>query len=303
MIDLHMHTTASDGSDSPEQLLEAVRQAGIHIFSVTDHDSTAACREIQKLISEVRAESGRTEENCDPEKTKTGEQPRFINGVEFSCEDEEGKYHILGYAYKPEDSRVVQLTEETHRMRMNKLELRISYLRETYGFVFPEHEIKKLRALNNPGKPHIGNLMVKLGYAPDRSTAIEKYLNPFSPPNGHIRPEEAIRAILADSGIPVLAHPIYGDGDQLILGEELEARIRKLQEFGLKGLECFYSGFVPKEQKLMLQLADQFDLYVTAGSDYHGTNKLISLGDTGLEAEPDAVPRLEAFLEAALARG
>ena len=287
MIDLHIHTTASDGSDSPKELLERIIQAGIRVFSVTDHDSTASCREIERLIREQKNAGGK-------------ELPSFLYGVEFSCEDEQGKYHILGYAYDITKGHVLELTKETHAIRMLKLERRLNYIKETFGISFPEAELSALRKLNNPGKPHIGNLLVKYGHAADRSEAIRRFLNPYSPPEGHIRPEAAIRAILADGGIPVLAHAIYGDGDQLIMGEELTERVRRLKDFGLLGLECFYSGFVPKQQMLMLGLADQFDLYVTAGSDYHGSNKLIPLGDTGFDPESDANPRLEAFLKEAL---
>ena len=290
MIDLHMHTSVSDGSDKPTELLEKIQQLGIDIFSVTDHDSTGACAEIRRALSDQREKAGEKD------------LPRFINGVELSCEDEEGKYHILGYAYDLKRGNVVRLTEETHRMRMAKLERRLNYLATTYGFTFSKEDIEKLRKLNNPGKPHIGNLMVQYGYANDRSEAIKKYLNPYSPPEGHIRPEVAITTILADGGIPVLAHPIYGDGDQLIMGNDLIRRIRKLKIFGLKGLECFYSGFVPKQVTEMIALAVRFNMYVTAGSDYHGTNKLIALGDTGLKADPELVPKLSSFLKKALER-
>ena len=284
MIDLHMHTVVSDGTDTPGELLEKIRNAGISWFAVTDHDSIAACQELLKLIPELKKKEG------------SGNYPCFINGVELSCEDEEGKYHILGYGYDLAKGNIRALTKKTHSLRMIKLERRLQNLPTARGFIFKKEDLDELRSLNNPGKPHIGNLMVKYGYAATRSEAITKYLNRYSPPEGHIRPEEAIRATLADGGIPVLAHAIYGDGDQLIMGEELENRVRKLKEFGMQGLECYYSGFVPKQTGMMLDLAERYDMYVTAGSDYHGTNKLIPLGDTGLEGEADACPRLAAFL-------
>ena len=281
-LDLHLHTTSSDGSDTPEELLEKIREAGFDCFSVTDHDSTSACVRIDRQLQRLR-ESG------------AGRLPSFFYGIELSCEDEIGKYHILGYDYHYDWGNVLRLTHHTHELRMAKLDRRLNHLREQFGFTFPEEELAALRQLDNPGKPHIGNLMVKYGYAASRTEAIQKYLNSYSPPEGHIRPEQAIRAILADGGVPVLAHAIYGDGDQLIVGAELEERIERLKVFGLAGLECYYSGFTPKQSSLMLSLADQHDLYVTAGSDYHGTNKMIPLGDTGMP-EGGLHPRLEAFL-------
>ncbi len=298
-IDLHMHTTASDGSDTPEELLEKILAAGFEFFSVTDHDSTSACLRVGRRLSLMKEsrDAGQKENGTSGPQENISPLPSFIPGIELSCEDEKGKYHILGYGYQYEWGNVLRLTRETHALRMSKLSRRLQNLREAYGITFPEEELAALYQLDNPGKPHIGRLMVKYGHARSISEAIKGYLNKYSPPEGHIRPEQAIRAVLADGGIPVLAHAIYGDGDQLIMGPELGERIERLMNFGLMGLECFYSGFSPKQRQIMLSLAEHYDLYVTAGSDYHGTNKLIELGDTGLEEEGGTYPLLEKFLE------
>ena len=116
----------------------------------------------------------------------------------------------------------------------------------------------------------------------------------------YVRPEEAIAGILGGGGIPVLAHPSFGDGDQLIIGEEMEARLQRLIGFGLQGVEAFYSGFSPKLRNEMLRFASRFELYVTAGSDYHGKNKLVELGDTGLDESAPPVPGMKRFLAAVL---
>ena len=97
--------------------------------------------------------------------------------------------------------------------------------------------------------------------------------------------------------MPILAHPIYGDGDDLIMGAEMEERLLRLMEFGIKGVEAYYSGFTRKMQAEMLGYADKYDLLVTAGSDYHGTNKLVVLGDNGLGNVAEAHPGLHRFLE------
>ncbi len=299
-IDLHMHTTASDGSDTPEELLEKILAAGYEYFSVTDHDSTSACLRVGRRLSLMQKGSadGKQEDGtAGSQDSGSNQLPAFIPGIELSCEDEKGKYHILGYGYQYEWGNVLRLTHETHALRMAKLSRRLQNLREAYGITFPEEELAALYQLDNPGKPHIGRLMVKYGYARSISEAIKGVLNKYSPPEGHIRPEQAIRAVLADGGVPVLAHAIYGDGDQLIMGPELGERIERLMNFGLMGLECFYSGFSPKQRQIMLSLAEHYDLYVTAGSDYHGTNKLIELGDTGLDEEGGTHPRLVEFLE------
>lgn len=275
-IDLHMHSTCSDGTDTPEQLLENVRKAGITCFSVTDHDSVEAAG----MMADIRSVN----------------DPFFISGVEFSCKDEEGQYHILGYAIDPQARPVRSVVRKAHDIRMSKVTMRLQKLKNDFGITFPEEEVEKLLGLPNPGKPHIGNLMVRYGYVESKEQAFREYLNDMRFPSSHVRPEEAIKAILDSGGVPVLAHPFYGSGDQLILGTEMEDRLRKLIRFGLEGTEAYYSGFTEKLTRQMLALADQFGLYVTAGSDYHGTNKLVKLGETGLEETTERPENLRRFI-------
>ena len=261
IIDLHMHSRVSDGSDTPEELLQRVREKGLCLFSLTDHDAVKGCQEIQNL--------------------RGPSDPAFINGVEFSCRDEQGKYHILGYQYSLEADPILNLVEKGHALRMKKVIAKLDFLRDEFGFVFPEEEIEELLAMDNPGKPHIGNMMVKYSYAENKQQAIQEYINKLRIKLEYIYPEEAIRSILEAGGIPVLAHPSFGDGDQLIVGREMEERLRRLTDYGLQGVEAFYFGFPPKLENEILLLAERFGLYVTAGSDYHGTNKMVELGDTG----------------------
>ena len=275
-IDLHMHSRVSDGTDSPLELLGKVRDAGLEVFSLTDHDAIKGCAEIRSNI-------------------KAGD-PRFITGAEFSCRDELGKYHILGYGFDTQAGAMPEFIEDSHNTRMKKIEARLAFLKSEMDIEFPEEERKTLLALDNPGKPHIANLMVKYGYAESKELAFQNTLNRLPVLVSYIRPEQAIEAILAGGGVPVLAHPSYGDGDQLIMGNDLDNRVRRLVDFGLRGLEAFYSGFTPQITNEVLDLADRYDLYVTAGSDYHGSNKMIVLGDVGMLGPETRSARLDAFL-------
>ena len=275
-IDLHMHTTISDGTDTPEEILARVKEAGIGLFSVTDHDAIKSSRIIPHLLRDG--------------------DPCFLPGVEFSCKDEEGKYHILGYGYDPDAAAIQSVVAHGHQLRMKKVTARLDFLRSEFGFTFPEEELAQLLAQDNPGKPHIGNLMVKYGYAETKEEAIQRYIDRLHFRSAYIRPEEAIEGILGAGGIPVLAHPSYGSGDQLILGDDMDRRIRRLMEYGLKGLEGFYSGFTGKLSRQILSFAERYGLYVTAGSDYHGKNKLVALGDTGLDDTADPPAGLRGFL-------
>ena len=142
-IDLHMHTTVSDGTDTPEEILGRIRDLGMDLFSVTDHDAIRASLEIPELRKE--------------------DDPHFLSGVEFSCQDEGGKYHILGYGYDPSSEAIRKVVQMGHDIRLAKLKDRLDFLQETFGFDFPEEELRKLFAMENPGKPHIGNMMVRLG--------------------------------------------------------------------------------------------------------------------------------------------
>ena len=277
-IDLHMHSTFSDGTDAPARLLKAVKAAGIECFSLTDHDAIQGCVELRSLLSPG--------------------DPRFIPGIEFSCKDELGKYHVLGYRYDPASPAIGDVLALGHGYRMKKLGLRLDFLREEFGFVFPEIELQNLYTQPNPGKPHLANLLVKYGYAETKDRAFADFLNRLHAEDDYVRPEEAIRGILGAGGIPVLAHPCYGDGDQIILGEELEQRVVRLSGFGLQGLEGYYSGFSKPLREQVLSLAARYGLYVTAGSDYHGTNKLVSLGDTGLKESAAPAEGILRFWEA-----
>ena len=257
-IDLHMHTTVSDGTDTPEEILDKVRAAGLDLFSVTDHDAVAGC------ISII-------------EKLKP-EDPGFITGAEFSCRDEYGKYHILGYGIDPDADPMRSLVEEEHDRRMMKLKIRLDHLEKIFGIRFSEEDMDSLYRLDNPGKPHLGNLLVKYGYAKKRSEAISQYVDGAKCHNMHVKPEVAIRCIRESGGIPVVAHPSYGSGGEFITGSEMDRRISRLKDMGIMGLEGYYSTFTEDLIHEMTVLSDKYDLYVTAGSDYHGANKDIRLG-------------------------
>ena len=279
-IDLHLHTNISDGTDTPEELLENVRKAGLEVFSVTDHDSFKGAVSISAMLRE--------------------EDPVFITGVEFSCKDEEGKYHILGYGFDPSAQAINDTVRIGHGFRMEKMTARFEFLKNEFGFRFPKDEIESILALDNPGKPHLGNLMARYGFAENKDDAISNYINKLHVNEKYIRPEQAIESILKSGGIPVLAHPLFGSGDEKISPEEMEDRLTKLKGFGLKGVEAFYSGFDMQQTAEMIDLAGKYNLYVTAGSDYHGSNKKIEIAFTGLNGSSVMPERLKEFFKAAV---
>ena len=278
LIDLHMHTTISDRTDTPEELLSVVKSAGITCFSITDHDAVMGAQQMMDLLSPS--------------------DPVFIPGVEFSCKDELGKYHILGYGFDPSSPSIREIVNKGHENRMAEVSSRLKALKEERSIAFPAEEIERLMALPNPGKPHIGNLMVKYGYAQSRSQAITEIINKLHVKSLDLSPDEVITSIRNSGGISVLAHPVFGSGTQKIFGKELEARVDHLAEMGLQGIEAYYSGFTREIREEVLAIAEKRGLLITCGSDYHGKNKTVRPGEIGTDSPDDYLEKTGAFLKA-----
>ena len=262
-IDLHMHTTVSDGTDTPLEILRKVKEAGINLFSVTDHESMRGCDEIETHL-------------------RAGD-PAFLRGAEFNCEDEEGKYHVLGYGYDPTSPAILEVVKESRTRRLGRLQGRLDFLKREFGFELTEEDREKLFSLEHPGKPHIACYMEQYGFAPTKEDAFRLYIDKYPAVGIHVRPEDAIAAITSAGGIPILAHPSSGSGKERIVGADMEKRLLKMMRYGVRGLEAYYSAFSAETRGELLALAEKYDLYVTAGSDYHGTNKTVRLGDTHLD--------------------
>ncbi len=274
-IDLHMHSSVSDGTDTPAELLNRIRSSEIEVFSLTDHDDCLGCEMIDSFL--------------EPD------DPVFIPGVELSAELDEKKFHILGYAYRYTSPHITGLIKEVHAIRMQKITEMIDFVHRRYGFEFPQEELASLINLPNPGKPHLSRLMVQHNYAKSISDGINHYLNTFHSDLRDISPEKAIETILASGGIPVLAHGIFGDGRQYLNREELDSRIAYLTSLGLMGVECYYSGYSEADALMTQELCRNYGLYSTAGSDYHGNNKTVLLGFNHLH-DAGTDPNVMAFL-------
>ena len=251
IIDLHIHTTASDGTDTPAQLLAAVKAAGIRVFSVTDHDTIDGALEMEQLVEGDLV---------------------YVRGVEFSCVSGAGKCHILGYGYDPEHPAFRAALEDGRQLRLEKLERRLVHLREKFGIVLTEEEEAWLRSRRSPGKPHLGRILVRRELAADISTAIRTYLSGV-PGRDRIDAKTAIDAINASGGVSVWAHPLGGEGEKRLTTEQFDALLALLLEYGIRGMECRYSRYHAEEIDQLLATARSRRLVVTGGSDYHGTVK------------------------------
>ena len=260
VVDLHLHTTASDGSDTPGELISKARECGLKVISVTDHDTLVGIK------TALRSEA------CGV---------KIVTGIEFSCHaggDSGFDCHILGYGFDVDSPFVAAAVEHGRQMRLFKLEKRLEYLRETFGIEFTDQEIKKLRSYNSVAKPHLARLIIERGMADNVANAIDKYLNGAKFPDDRIDASEAISAIRSAGGVAVYAHPLGGEREKRLTVSDVIPRVRLLYELGIGGIECYYSRYSSSEHTALAELADSYGLCASSGSDYHGENKTVVLG-------------------------
>lgn len=277
-VDLHTHSTASDGTDSPLRLAEKAGAAGIRVFALTDHDTVSGAEQLKEQPPEGMV---------------------FIPGIEFSCRMDSGKCHILGYACSTAHPAFQDALAQGAALRRAKLEKRIAFLGER-GIRLPEEELERLRQIPSVGKPHLGNLMVQYGYAPDLQRAIAGVLNLCPTESSRIAAKTAVGAILASGGIPVWAHPLGGEGERELGPEQFGRMLEELTGYGLMGMECWYSKYQAALCGKLAETAEARGLLVSGGSDCHGTNKSIPLGRLnaeGREVPPERLTILGALAE------
>ena len=257
--DLHMHSIFSDGTDSPDVLVSCVKELGIDIFALTDHDTIKGCQRILEL----------------------NDHPDFITGIEFSCREDDGKSHILGFGYDINDSGIQNISKKLHQDRVDKVVQTLDFLEKEFNIILPDNEKDEAINSNSPSHSHIAQLMIKNGYAENTDKAFD-IIHEFKGKNSYTTPETAIGVILNAGGIPVLAHGVLEDGGGNLTYEQMHTRVQRFKSYGLMGLECFYSTFDDDKHNIMLSIAKSENLLVTAGSDYHGTNKKVLLGGVGI---------------------
>lgn len=259
-IDLHMHSTVSDGTDSPEELIRNVKKAGIETYALTDHDTIKGALMAERILEDSKQDL------------------EFFRGIEFSCEtDDEQKQdcHLLGFEYDPKDPVFAEAAEDAHQIRMDKTENRLKALKE-HGIRLSEEDVETLRNIPSPGKPQIADYMLKNGFPGDRNQAIDyigKIEKKMRMPSGAV-----IRAIIHSGGIPVWAHPLGETFRDRISYEECDRRMRLLIGEGIMGIECWYSKYGREDVDFLLRQADKYHLLISGGSDYHGSRKTVKLG-------------------------
>ena len=264
-FDLHLHSNNSDGSDTPQELMQKVIDANIEIFALTDHDTVAGISAMKSL---------------------TPSNVKFIPGIELTSKARDIKCHILGYNIDENNSTLLELIEKGKRLRKIKLETRIKYLKDVWGIELTKEESDWLKARKSVVKTHIANILVNRGLAKDNIEAMKKYLDGCKTGNTRFDGEEAINTIKISGGIPVWAHPLGGEGEEHLEKDEFLPRLKTMIECGIQGLECYYSRYSDSEIEFLKDCANRNGLHITGGSDYHGTNKTVILGQLNINNTP-----------------
>jgi len=253
-IDLHIHSTASDGTLSPADIIALALRLRLGAISITDHDSLAGCREA--VLNGIPDELG------------------FLTGVEISAEPPPsypgaGSIHILGYGIRlddPELNRTLEKLQDARKDRNPQIIARLTKL----GIAIRLEEVEREAGDGQPGRPHIAKLLVKKGIVRTIDDAFDRYLGNGKPAyvdKFRIESSQAIGLINAAGGIPVLAHPCLLELEN---DQQLDEILKEMISMGLKGMEVYFSAHTPEQTRWYAELAKRHDLLMSGGTDFHG---------------------------------
>jgi predicted metal-dependent phosphoesterase TrpH len=244
LVDLHTHSTCSDGTLTPAELVQEAKRRGLNFLGLTDHDTVVG-------IAEAITEADRV-------------GLTIIPGTELSAERNGREAHILGYYIDYQDDRLLHDLDEYASMRPMRIEKMVAKLRDL-GLNIELDRVLEIAGPGTIGRPHVARVLVEQGYATDVADAFNKYLSAGRPayvPRQKISAEEAIAVITRSGGVPVLAHPLST--------KAVEETLAEFVPLGLKGLEAYYSEYSLVQRDDLRRTAERWNLIATGGSDYHG---------------------------------
>ena len=255
LIDLHLHSTFSDGTFTPKELVLRGRGQGLSVLALTDHDTTAG-------LPEFRSACKRKGMSC-------------VSGIELSAKFP-GTLHILGYRIDSGDGEMEKALGRVQTGREERNRTMIRKLRDL-GMDITMEEVQKEAGGDILGRPHMARVLVKKGYVPDVAAAFSRLLQKGAPAyedRFRLSPSECIALIQKAGGVAVLAHPGQTTENTAYLKEIL----CRLKKDGLWGLECITPKHRAEQCIEYLSLAAEFSLFPTAGSDFHGSNTSFTMG-------------------------
>lgn len=252
-IDLHTHSNRSDGTDSPTELIENAKAAGLDVVALTDHDCTDGWREASKAAKRVGIE--------------------LVKGIEISCLLDGKSIHLLGYEFDPNNRPLVAELTRVIDGRNSRLPATLERLR---GLGI-EIEVEDVRRWSGNaaamGRPHVADALIELGVVVNRDEAFDRFLMPGKPAYVDRYAAdlfETIGLLNAAGGVAVIAHP-WSRGSHKVLTTSM---FSKLREAGLSGIEIDHNDHDQEDRALLRQIARELDFVQTGSSDYHGTGKI-----------------------------
>lgn len=277
MIDLHLHSSTSDGTDPPEVIAELAAAAGCSAVALTDHDTTAGLPAARRRAAELGL--------------------ALVPGCEVSCAFPGATTtHVLVYFLEGEEGPLQDELARLRRDRVARNRILADRLAEL-GLPVTYAEAVALAADEEGlGRPHFARLLVDKGLAESITDAFDKWLGSGRPghvPKARVRPADLARQARASGAVCVLAHPLTLE----LPAKALDRAVDELAEAGFAGLEAHYAAYTPDERRALVELAARHDLVATGGTDYHGTVKpglAVGVGRGDLEVPDEALERLAA---------
>src|SRR5579863_504178 len=245
-IDLHTHSTASDGIYSPTELLQRAKGIGLRILALTDHDTTGGLEEAAQAAAKLDID--------------------FLPGIEINTDIAGGEVHVLGYFpefQRPAFQAVLKVLRDARERRGQ----RMVELLNDQGINVSWERVRAI-AEGAVGRPHVAKALLEAGYVQTIGEAFDKYIGTGRyayVPRYRLTPEDAVHLIASANGLPVMAHPAELPGL-----EELRNWLPGLKEAGMVGLETYYGPYTTDVEQALRTLADEYDLIPTGGTDFHG---------------------------------
>lgn len=250
-IDLHTHSTASDGSMTPSELIRHASEAGLSAVALTDHDTTAG-------LDEAREEAGRI-------------GIELVCGVELAAWQDKTEFHIVGLDIDDRQPEFLTAMKEMQKIREDR-NCRMVELMAEAGVDITLEKLHEKEGAGVLTRANFARYLVSVGFVKSINEAFDRYLDngrPFYLPRKKITPQRAISLIKSAGGIPILAHPmLYKLGKQTLI-----KYVAMMKDMGLEGMEVYYSTNTPSDDLFLSHLANEYQLKYSGGSDFHGTYK------------------------------
>ncbi len=277
-VDLHIHSTASDGRLSPEDVVRKSAESGLTVIALADHDT------IDGIAPALVA-------------AKAFPWLKVIPGVEISTDVPSGEVHILGYFIDYTDPEFVARLERMCHSRWGRAQGMITKLRDL-GIYIEWQQVQEIAGSGSIGRPHIAQAMLDKGYITSIKEAFTKYIGRGGPAyveRKKMTPVEAVELILRAKGLPVLAHPLtISDPETMVV---------ELKAAGLVGIEAYYDGYTADETSRLVNLAVKYGLIASGGSDYHGLDVSSETMIGGVDVPIKSAEQLIALAERRVLKG